>query len=254
MLRTLQIDKRYNGPPASANGGYICGLMAEGISGPVNVALKAPPPLERDLTLEERDGGRRFLFDSGRLLAESAPDRLDLDVPLDRGSVGPDAGGRAPDRDAPPPDGGFVPFGGCFVCGENRPWGDGLNVFAKPIGGDDQVLAVWQPHVSFCHADGTVKPKYIWCALDCPGYMAVARGEPALLARMTGEILQPLDGRQPATVIGWSLDRDGQTGSSRKRRAGTAVFDGEGRLVAKAQALWVVVKPEMLAELEGAAA
>ncbi len=51
MTATLTIAKRFHGPPASGNGGYVCGRLARFIPGPAVVRLKAPPPLERPLTV-----------------------------------------------------------------------------------------------------------------------------------------------------------------------------------------------------------
>ena len=41
------IDRRFNGPPNSANGGYTCGLVGTALEAPsVRVSLRKPPPLE----------------------------------------------------------------------------------------------------------------------------------------------------------------------------------------------------------------
>ena len=48
----IRIENRYNGPPGSANGGYICGRMAEHAgTACVETRLMAPPPLDTDLPL-----------------------------------------------------------------------------------------------------------------------------------------------------------------------------------------------------------
>ena len=50
MSETLTIPARFNGPPASANGGYTCGLVA-GLVGAedVSVSLRLPPPISKPL-------------------------------------------------------------------------------------------------------------------------------------------------------------------------------------------------------------
>jgi hypothetical protein len=54
------------------------------------------------------------------------------------------------------------------------------------------------------------------------------------------EIREPIDGRQPLIVMGWPEPgpADGHPGS-RRRYAGTALFDASGRLLALGAAIWV---------------
>ena len=54
---SLVIDRRFRGPPNSANGGYVCGCLARHVAGDAEVTLRAPPPLERPLdVLTKADG------------------------------------------------------------------------------------------------------------------------------------------------------------------------------------------------------
>jgi hypothetical protein len=48
----LRLGERFCGPPATANGGYACGAIAELLSGGVEVTLRRPPPLGRPLRLQ----------------------------------------------------------------------------------------------------------------------------------------------------------------------------------------------------------
>ena len=50
------VPGRYNGPPESANGGYACGLVAGLLGGVVEVTLRLPPPLDRELGVVRQDG------------------------------------------------------------------------------------------------------------------------------------------------------------------------------------------------------
>src|SRR5689334_504274 len=55
---SVVIDRRFNGPPASGQGGYSAGLLAERIpSDCAAVSLRLPPPLDTPLEIEERDDG-----------------------------------------------------------------------------------------------------------------------------------------------------------------------------------------------------
>ena len=47
------INKRFNGPPNSGNGGYVAGLIAKEIGKCCEVKLVAPPPLEKKLLLKK---------------------------------------------------------------------------------------------------------------------------------------------------------------------------------------------------------
>ena len=44
-MKSVVIEERFRGPPRSANGGYICGLLAAHIDGDAEITLLAPPPL-----------------------------------------------------------------------------------------------------------------------------------------------------------------------------------------------------------------
>lgn len=50
-MKDLMIEKRFCGPPSSANGGYACGLLAAHIDGNAEITLLAPPPLGQRLGL-----------------------------------------------------------------------------------------------------------------------------------------------------------------------------------------------------------
>ncbi len=51
------IAKRFNGPPASGQGGYVAGLLAARLGGPAEVTLRRPPPLDVAMAVEAADGG-----------------------------------------------------------------------------------------------------------------------------------------------------------------------------------------------------
>jgi hypothetical protein len=74
------IDRRFRGPPVSANGGYTCGLLARFVEGPAEVTLRAPPPLSQTLHIERRDGDV-VLLDGSAVIAEARPGIVELDVP-----------------------------------------------------------------------------------------------------------------------------------------------------------------------------
>jgi hypothetical protein len=227
-VSTIRIDRRFRGPPDSGNGGYVCGLVAAAAPGPVAVRLKLPPPLEAPLTLAEADGVLRLLHGED-VVAEARPDRVAVAVPAP-----PDAGEAAA---ASRNFAGFAAhvFPGCFVCGPERPAGDGLRVFAGPVGDRPLVAAPWVPDASLADARGRVRPEFLWAALDCPGYFATPMaGRFALLGEMAARIERPLAAGEPCIVLGWERRSEG-----RKHFAGTAIVNHEGELIARAQATWI---------------
>ena len=70
--------------------------------------------------------------------------------------------------------------------------------------------------------------------------LAVSRGEAEraiVLGQLTVRIEKPVSIGQHCIVIGWPLARDG-----RKHFAGSAVFSGQGELIALAKAAWFEVE------------
>jgi hypothetical protein len=229
---TITIDTRFRGPPQSGNGGYSCGRLACFVDGPARVRLMAPPPLERPMRVAVDDDGVARLWDGATQVAEARPTALDVDVPA--------MPGFAEAREASRAFSGFVRhiFPGCFVCGPQRAAGDGMQVFAGPLGRDGIVASPWMPHADLC-SGGVVRPEFLWSALDCPGAFAVMPEEPGraiVLGQLEGWITATVAAETPCVVIGWPIAIDG-----RKRTVGTAIADADGRVVARARAVWIEV-------------
>ncbi len=221
-MTRLTIPGRFNGPPASANGGYACGLVAGLVEGEAEVTLRSPPPLDTPLAVE-RAGGRVAVRDGETLVAEAAPAEVELDVPAPV-SV-------AAAREASQGYAGFRAhaYETCFVCGPARE--DGLGIYPGPVPDREVVAAAWTP------PPGEVPTAIIWAALDCPSGWAIdtfAR-EGVLLGRLAARIAAPVAGGEPHVVLGWPIGADG-----RKRFAGSAVFTAEGEARAFARSTWLV--------------
>src|SRR5258706_364317 len=103
MLDELVVAARFCGPPGIANGGYVAGLLARGIAGPVEVTLRAPTPLDTRVKIEARADGARSLQLAGAELARAAPRAFELELRAAPGARGPPAraGGRRGLRPAP---------------------------------------------------------------------------------------------------------------------------------------------------------
>jgi hypothetical protein len=130
----LRLGRRFRGPPGTANGGYACGMLAAVVGGgTAEATLRRPLPLERRLAVR-RDGDRVLVADGeGTLLAEAVPAAdVELAAPPVAAEEALAVAGRSRYYDAPV-------FPDCFVCGPDRPPGDGLGVFPGPLPG----RAVW---------------------------------------------------------------------------------------------------------------
>jgi hypothetical protein len=221
----IVIAARFNGPVGSGNGGYTCGLVAERLGGTdVEVTLRRPPPLERELAVSA-DGGAVEVRAGEDVVAEgrARSPRVALAAPV---SADEAAAGSARYT-------GFHEhhFPTCFVCGPLREPGDGLRIFAGPVPGRDDgvVAALWRPD--------EVRRELVWAALDCPGAFAVGwaeRGE-TVLGRMTARVESLPAVGEECVVMAWPRGEDG-----RKLFAGTAVLGADSRVLGYAEQTWIV--------------
>src|SRR3954470_21013379 len=67
---SVTIAERFNGPPGTGNGGYVCGLVATEVGTSAQVSLFLPPPLGIPLTLEKTVPGSVRLLDGDAVIAE----------------------------------------------------------------------------------------------------------------------------------------------------------------------------------------
>lgn len=248
-MSQITIGRQFCGPPNSGNGGYVCGVLAKGLDGPVTSVLRAPIPLDVALGLEPRDGGNVLLGEADTLIGQGGPARQELPEPPPAPSL--EAARAAGARHI-----GLTqrvhPI--CFTCGNEREDGDGLRVLPGQLQGAETgvVACTWTPHANFADADGLVAAEVVWAALDCPGYFAWVEREGrhgALLGTMTGEITAPVKAGEDYVVIAWPILKDG-----RKEIAGTALFDGDGRLMARFHQVWIVMGPRPQAPTQTAEA
>ena len=227
-MTTIAISGRYNGPPASGNGGYVCGLVAATLKADLRVRLIAPPPLDTPLELEPLGDGEWQLGGPSGPVARATPARLELAVPSPPSYVQAVWASQhyAGFREHAFPD--------CFVCGPHRRRGDGLRIFPGML--DSGIVAApWLAADALDRGDGHVASEFHWAALDCPGYFAISGGRrPMLLGEMQAHVDRRVHVGEPCTVIGWRIGVDG-----RKHHVGTAIFDEDGELCARARATWI---------------
>lgn len=234
----IRIASRYCGPPDSGNGGYSAGLLAGQLGGagaaPIEVTLRRPPPLERELSVRAAPN-RLELMDGELLVAEARLAELELPLPA------------APSFDqASELSRHYVGhhkhhFPTCFVCGPARASGDGLRIFPGSAQAGEAVAAPWLPDASLADEQGRIQSEVMWAALDCVGYFASAAPDypVALLGRLTAELTGSVQANERCVVLGWALGRE-----RRKLHAGTAVFGADGRCRGRARQTWILLEPE----------
>lgn len=229
--RTICISNRFRGPRRSSNGGYVSGLLAQLIDGPAEVTLFAPPPLEKRLSVETKDGTFKLL-DDGRALAVAHAALFEVDVPA---PVDIETALNSAEKFA-----GHVyhRHPECFVCGTERSSQDGLRIFTGMTPDERFVASAWLPSSRDSGADGRVRTEIIWAALDCPGYFALGDSTlNALLGRMSATINSRPRPNEPCVIMGWKIGRE-----NRKHYAGSALFSLSGDTLAVARTTWIELK------------
>ena len=232
-MKSISIAKCFCGPPNAANGGYVAGRVSNLSGETLTVRLFQPPPLETELQVAELADGLIEIRQGEELIAQGRPARLDLVPPQP-----------PPYREAVEASRRYFGFDRhvfptCFVCGPARQRGEGLRIFAGPVSrnglSEPQVYAApWVADPFLDRGDGKVKPEFMTAALDCPGYAAVASGTVMLLGELTAHVDRCVHIDEPCTVLAWRIASKG-----RRHIAGTAVYDEDGELCARAQAVWI---------------
>jgi hypothetical protein len=229
----ISIAACFNGPPASGNGGYSCGVLAIMLEGAARVRLFAPPPLDKTLSVSCHEDGHLEMHDGETLVGAAYPAELDLEVPP------------APTLEQAKQASKSFPcyqehaYPRCYVCGPERRHEDGLCLFPGPVNDWSLLACPWVPSANTLDDVGNVRPEIVWSALDCPGYFA-AVGEDlpvTLLGELTGEILATVPGDRPLVVYCWPLGREG-----RKAWGATAIANQEGEVLALSRSLWITLK------------
>src|SRR2546421_9423530 len=78
--REIVIDPAFEGPPASAHGGYACGMLAPYLPADAEITLRTPVPLGTALELAPYHGGLA-LYAGTTVVAEGASTRLENGAP-----------------------------------------------------------------------------------------------------------------------------------------------------------------------------
>jgi hypothetical protein len=253
MSAVLTIPARFCGPPVSGNGGYTAGSLADlvPVTRPgqaVEVTLRQPPPLDVGMRVSHLSGDDptnmsgapvTVLSMGGARIAEARASDLSPE-PVESVSMGSatEAMGRFP---------GLVshPFPTCFSCGPDRAEGDGLRIFPGFVGAG-RMASLWVPDKDLAESSDRfyegiqrVGPGVAWAALDCVGGWAGDMEKRLMvLGRMTAQLdALPVVG-EPHVVVGSALGSEG-----RKTFTASTLYDSDGRIVARAQHVWISVDP-----------
>jgi hypothetical protein len=240
MTEQITIHRRFNGPPNSGHGGYVCGIVADLIGPCAEVTLRSPAPLDLPLAVERMESGEvRLLYDKV-IIAEGRKAELRLDIP--------DPPTFEESTSAAKTYPGFEthPYPSCFGCGHERTEGDGLRIFSGPVKGSEVMAAPWLPDASLAGETGGVRSEFLWAALDCPSGWAVVNLQKdqypdtpyIVLGRFVAEVKEGLEPGQNCVTIGWPIGNDG-----RKLFSGSAIFSERGELLAAGRATWIAVQP-----------
>jgi hypothetical protein len=224
------IEARFNGPPATGNGGYSAGLFASQVTsdvdGVLEITLRRPPPLDTELTVRPGDSAGLVagLFAGDVLIAEARPGEVTGEdvvpaVPL----------AEAERVAAEYPGFREHPFPTCFVCGPEREVGDGLRVFPGRLPGG----GVAAPFI----APRDLSPAVIWAALDCPsGWAVPLEARPYVLGRMAARVDAVPDPGDECVVTGEMLGEEGRKAYSR-----STLYSPRGDVLAVARTTWVAL-------------
>jgi len=232
---TIVVERRFCGPPASGNGGYVCGRLAQFLNSDwVAVRLHSPPPLERPLEVRLSEE-RASLFEGDTHLAEArvtSAGTMSIDPPSYEEAKAASRKYR-----------GFQShwFPSCFVCGPNRAPHDGLRIFPGPVEGKNRLAAPWVPDFTLASDNGLVRPEFVWAALDCPG--AFTFPDPSERVVLLGELQAALFGdvavSERCVLVAWELSHE-----ARKHRTVTMLFGESGSCQAIGLGTWIEVSKD----------
>lgn len=223
------------GRSGRGQGGYTAACFEAAIGRAVSIALRAPIPLETELSVVAVDAGWELRDDDLVIMTAASPS-IDFGV---TDAVAVDAAAAARGRFAGH-DEHAAPE--CVSCGTGE---RSMQVWAGALDdGTNRFATDWIPPSWAAGEDGEVLKHFVWMALDCTsGFFVSGTSDDrdAVTVQFAVETLEPIRAGETYVMVGfdgnWVGGWDG-----RKRGAGAAIFDASGLLVAQADSFWVAVE------------
>jgi hypothetical protein len=230
----VRVSDVYEGIGGIAHGGYVAGLLAAHMEGPVRVFLRRPPQLNLSLVIEDGDGTLRLRDGEGAVIMEAArADGLRSSslptVTLEEARARP---GALATYEHPYPN--------CFVCGTARR--DGLGVRCSAPDGAHVVTGVWTPSGPLLSGHDTVPRPLLWAVADCLTAWSFCDhwGDPQWWPAVTGQIAmavtEDVPAGEPCVLVGRLAGREG-----RRIILEAGIASADGTVLAHGEATWVSV-------------
>ncbi len=159
----LTVGGWFQGPTGQGQGGWTAARLAERVAEPITSWLRAPIPLDVEMSIVETGAGWQCRH-GDQVILDATPWSPDT---VTTTAVSIDEAAAARERFVFGPHDHPVPF--CFSCGLQA---DGMAVHAGPLGEapssahDERVAVDWMAP-QWAVADGVVDPAVLWAALDC---------------------------------------------------------------------------------------
>jgi hypothetical protein len=237
----VTVPSLFNGPPGSANGGYLSGVLAQRLTvaadDAVVVTLRKPPPLGAPMVVTRVEDSCVRLHHGEVLVAEAARTRL---AGLGRPSPVSFDEAKAAERRYRGHD--RHPFPTCFVCGPARSERDGMRLFPGAVDAASELFAcTWVPDPALKQAGATlVRAEFVWAALDCPGAWTVdLTNRVVVLGRIAARVVASPSVGEPCVVTSRLVGDDG-----RKFKTCSAVYGASGRLLGEAESVWIELRTQ----------
>lgn len=211
---------------------------------PATVAIRAPIPLDTDLTIvapandqgHETNEPWRLNDPTGTTIIEATA--WEPDCPDTAAITVADA--EAAHRRFPLSD-EVHPVPHCFVCGIQP---DTMHVRSGPLG-DGRFATPWTPPSWTSDPEGIVDPAFVWSALDCTAAMFVGCDgaiRTPVTAQLAVEVLAPLFAERTYALVAWNGNWTAGGWDGRKRGAASAAFDDRGNCVARSTSFWIALE------------
>lgn len=203
--------------------------MARALGGAmVECTLRAPVPVDVPLQLDRTAEGA-LLKHGEKLIAEARPTTIAVTPPAPiEFQMAHHAMASSPALDP------RHPFPTCFVCGHKRAEDDGLRIFPAPINAT-AYAAAWVPDREFGDGEGSLRPEFLWAAMDCP--TGFAAGFPTAGRLVTGRLavqqLKSIHTDAQCVLMSWPLGIEG-----RKHFSAACLYQNN-ELCAVARATWI---------------